>query len=65
MATGRLKAKISVDLKGGEWTAVAVFAGESSFDVKGTGPTLSEALRALAGAIELYFEHHAEAGEAA
>ncbi len=64
MAGSPLKVKLDVTSKRGAWAAVARFSGPSDFDVGAQGATVSEALRALAEAVDLYFEHNAEGEQA-
>ncbi len=59
-----LKVKVDLTKKQTAWVAVARFSGESEFEVGAQGTTLPDAMRSLAEALELYFEHHAEHAEA-
>lgn len=53
-----LKVKVELSNNRGEWTAVGSFSGPvSNVDVKGKGTTVPNALRELAEAVELCFEH--------
>ncbi len=58
------KVKLEVAKKQGVWVAIARFSGPTEFEVASQGTTLPDGLRSLAEAVELYFEHHAEHGEA-
>ena len=59
-----LKVKVDLMTSRGGWIARAQFTGSTAVAVKGNGATVPEALRELASAIELCFEHLSEAADA-